>query len=259
MNSGHPTITIDLVSTPRAPRTHVAPPFPSLLSIRLSRSAAPATRRSPPPSLSILPLSLSLSLSISHAPHTATTTSPHDPGRADSRGGRQVLDRLQTKEVLRAVLHAVLFHRLFGTVKPRTFEVLDVTMPGVEDGAMAELVEKNVDAFWRGVEGGVNKRGQILVTLSEKRPRKSWFLMGGEEEIPWEQWVINAEIRQPSDRERQKFNAELAATLTKSLQTMLVYSSSEKGRSVVPLITDAQSISPFPIKMTVKVGGVEVA
>ena len=36
---------------------------------------------------------------------------------------RQVLDRLQTKEVLRATLHAILFHRLFGTVRPRTFEV----------------------------------------------------------------------------------------------------------------------------------------
>ena len=59
--------------------------------------------------------------------------------------------------------------------------------------------------------------------------------------------------------ERQKFNADLAATLTKSLQTMLVHSSSEKGRSAVPLITNATSISPFPIKMAVKVGGVEVA
>ena len=39
-----------------------------------------------------------------------------------------MLDRLQTKEVLRATLHAILFHRLFGTVRPRTFEVLDVTM-----------------------------------------------------------------------------------------------------------------------------------
>jgi hypothetical protein len=25
-------------------------------------------------------------------------------------------------------LHSILFHRLFGTIKPQTFEVLDVTM-----------------------------------------------------------------------------------------------------------------------------------
>ena len=39
---------------------------------------------------------------------------------------------------------------------------------------------------------------------------------------------------------------------------MLTHASSERGRSAVPLITNAQSISPFPIKITVKVGGVEV-
>ncbi|KAI0756067.1 autophagy-related protein [Daedaleopsis nitida] len=169
-----------------------------------------------------------------------------------------VLDRLQTKEVLRAILHSILFHRLFGTVKPMTFEVLDVTMPGVDEDEIKHLVEEKVDAFWKAVEGDANKRGQISVTFSEKRPRKSWFLMG-EEEIPWEQWIINAEIRQPSERERQKFNTDLASTLTKSLQTMLTHASSERGRSAVPLITNASSISPFPIKMSVKVGGVEVA
>ncbi|RPD54505.1 DUF1649-domain-containing protein [Lentinus tigrinus ALCF2SS1-7] len=169
-----------------------------------------------------------------------------------------VLDRLQTKDILRAVLHSILFHRLFGTVKPITFEVVDVTMPGVDDEEIKQLVEDKVDAFWKGIEGDANKRGQIVVTFSEKRPRKSWFLMG-EEEIPWEQWIINAEIRQPSERERQKFNADLASTLTKSLQTMLTHASSERGRAAVPLITNASSISPFPIKMSVKVGGVEVA
>lgn len=40
----------------------------------------------------------------------------------------QILDRPTTKDVLRGVLHSILFHRLFGTVKPQTFEVLDVTM-----------------------------------------------------------------------------------------------------------------------------------
>ena len=40
---------------------------------------------------------------------------------------------------------------------------------------------------------------------------------------------------------------------------MLTHASSERGRSAVPLITNAQSISPFPIKVSVKVGGVEVA
>ncbi|KAI0784067.1 DUF1649-domain-containing protein [Abortiporus biennis] len=170
-----------------------------------------------------------------------------------------VLDRHTTREVLRAVLHSILFHRLFGTVKPQVIEVLDVTMPAVDDPEIKQLVQDKIDAFWKGVEGGVNKRGQIIVTFSEKRPRKSWFLIG-EEEVPWEQWVVNAEIRQQpnAERERQKFNADLESALTKSLQTILSHTSSERGRSAVPLITNAQGISPFPFKVAVKVGGVEV-
>ena len=32
---------------------------------------------------------------------------------------------------------------------------------------------------------------QILVTFSEKRPKKSWFAVYmGEEDVPWEQWYV---------------------------------------------------------------------
>ncbi|KAJ3485969.1 hypothetical protein NLI96_g4588 [Meripilus lineatus] len=88
------------------------------------------------------------------------------------------LDRLTTKEVLGAVLHSVLFHRLLGTVKPGLVDVLDVTMPIVDDPETKTLVQEKVDAFWRGMEGGSNKKGQVIITFSEKRPKKSWFIMG---------------------------------------------------------------------------------
>ncbi|KAG2745015.1 hypothetical protein P692DRAFT_20809424 [Suillus brevipes Sb2] len=52
----------------------------------------------------------------------------------------QILNRHSAKEVLTTILHSILFHRLFGTVKPQTFEVLDVTMPGVSDPEMEQLV-----------------------------------------------------------------------------------------------------------------------
>ena len=58
--------------------------------------------------------------------------------------------------------------------------------------------------------------------------------------------------------DRQTFNANLMSTLTNSLRKMLTHTSSERGRMAVPLITEAQSISPFPIEMVVTVGGVEV-
>ncbi|KAI9457374.1 hypothetical protein HD554DRAFT_2142988 [Boletus coccyginus] len=71
--------------------------------------------------------------------------------------------------------------------------------------------------------------------------------------------IVNAELRQPKlDRDRHEFSATLAATLTKALHVMLTYTSSEKGRTAVPLITNATGISPFPVQIMVKVDGVEV-
>jgi len=168
-----------------------------------------------------------------------------------------VLDRNSTRDVLRGVLHAILFHRLFGTVKAQTFEVLDVTMPGVADPDTEQLVNDKVDAFWKGIEGGASKRGQIIVTMSEKKTKKSWFYTG-EEDVPWEQWVINAELRQPKSALDRTFNRTITATLIKTVQTLVTYISSERGRGVVPPITDAAGISPFPFTIVVKIGNQEV-
>lgn len=92
--------------------------------------------------------------------------------------------------------------------------------------------------------------------------------------------IINAEIRQPkSDQgmypstyfsrrlfrltigpsaERQQFDRNIAATLSKSLRTMLTHTSSEQGRAAVPPITNSD-VSPFPLKIAVRVGGVELS
>ena len=41
---------------------------------------------------------------------------------------------------------------------------------------MESLVDEKVDAFWKGVDGGASKSGQIIVTFSEKKPKKTtWF------------------------------------------------------------------------------------
>ncbi|PAV22921.1 hypothetical protein PNOK_0287800 [Pyrrhoderma noxium] len=169
-----------------------------------------------------------------------------------------VLDRLTTKDVLRALLHSILFHRLFGIIKPQNLEVLDITMPAIKDAQTEMLIDEKVDAFWKAVESGANKRGQITVTFSEKRPKKTWFSIG-EEEVPWEKWIINAEVRQPkTDADRQIFNSTLSTSLSDALLTILNHTSSEKGRTAVPPITNSTGISPFPFRISVRVADVEV-
>lgn len=76
----------------------------------------------------------------------------------------------------------------------------------MDDPDTEQLINEKVDMFWKAIEGGTSKRGQvifipqhilaypderfkIIVTFSEKRPKKSWFqVYMAEEEVPWEEW-----------------------------------------------------------------------
>lgn len=40
----------------------------------------------------------------------------------------KTVDRQTYRDVLRAILHSILFHRLFGSITPQVYEVLDVTL-----------------------------------------------------------------------------------------------------------------------------------
>ncbi|KAF7295875.1 hypothetical protein HMN09_01131100 [Mycena chlorophos] len=184
-------------------------------------------------------------------PHTSPSPNSHP---------HKILTKENAQPVLQATLHSILFHRLFGPLKPQTFDVLDaqVTMPGVKDAKMEAMVDSKVAAFLRAVDGGgggSQKRGQISVTLSEKQQKKAWFQVY-DEEVPWERWIINAEMRQSkSDLEREQLESTLAATLTKAVMTMLVHATSAETRAIVPQITEATTISPFPLSIAVSVGG----
>ncbi|KAG1762119.1 hypothetical protein EDD22DRAFT_778770 [Suillus occidentalis] len=162
----------------------------------------------------------------------------------------QILDLHGTKEVPTTMFHSILSPRLFGAVKSQTFEVLDVTTPPVSDSEMEPLVTEKVDIFWKGIESGANQHGQMIVTSPAKKAKKSWFqVYVSEGEVPWEQWC---------DVRRHEFNANLASMLLRALNMMLTHTSSERGRTAVPLITNATVISPFRSRLQLKVGGVEL-
>lgn len=59
--------------------------------------------------------------------------------------------------------------------------------------------------------------------------------------------------------DRLTFESNLTSTLVETMQTLIQYTSSERGRAVVPPITDATTISPFPFKVVVKVGNSEIS
>jgi autophagy-related protein 101 len=101
------------------------------------------------------------------------------------------------------ILHTIFFHRYFPSIRPKTRDVLDLTLPVVEEVELETLIEQRTAALVRQLDTssdmGVRStgvRGQISVQFFEKRRRKAWFTKG-EEEVCWEQWTLDVTLATP--------------------------------------------------------------
>lgn len=104
----------------------------------------------------------------------------------DSNLGAQFVDSETARDALRAMLHGIFFHRLFGVVKPAKIDCLDVSFPAVKDSETEKLVDDTVLHFLRELQSVPHskKEGQIEVFFAEKKEKKAtWFNSAGEVRI----------------------------------------------------------------------------
>ena len=116
-----------------------------------------------------------------------------------------------------AVLHTIFFHRYFPSIRPslRDLPHLDITLPYIADppeietlidARTATLVHQLTSA--NTPNGGV--RGQIAIQFFEKRRRKSGWLggmgRGGDEEVCWEEWLLEVTIAKPKTESGETSN-----------------------------------------------------
>ena len=105
------------------------------------------------------------------------------------------------------ILHTIFFHRYFTCVRPSSFEVLDLTLPAIDDVNLGAQIDSRVDSLIQqhlsssssnSPNGGV--RGRMAVRFFEKRRRKGaalWFGGTNEEQVCWETWTIDITIAIP--------------------------------------------------------------
>lgn len=116
--------------------------------------------------------------------------------------------------VITGVLNLIFFHRYFPSIRPTTFDVLDFTLPAINDVDLETLIDSRVTSLVRqhlsspssandGSSGGASGvRGRIAVEFYEKKRRRPgmWFggLAGkGEEKVCWETWTLDVTIATP--------------------------------------------------------------
>lgn len=83
------------------------------------------------------------------------------------------------------ILHTIFFHRYFPSIRPKTRDVLDMTLPYIENVEIETLIDQRTAALVRQLDtnsdlGARNTgvRGQMAIQFFEKKRRKAWFTKG---------------------------------------------------------------------------------
>ncbi|KAH7170519.1 hypothetical protein EDB81DRAFT_775819 [Dactylonectria macrodidyma] len=201
----------------------------------------------------------------------AAQTRLHDKSRAmDQQEPPEFIldvfaDPRSVRDVVKGILHTIFFHRFFPSLTPQTREVLDLTLPYVDDDELETMIEQRAAALESqldaqrsstgssananaaansGTTGG--GRGQLVVQFFEKRRRKAW-LSRGDEEVCWECWTVKVTVAEPrTESERAKVRRAMEQTLLTTAMKIVTFANTHKDH--IPPIT-TQGTNPFPYKI----------
>ncbi|ODQ55675.1 DUF1649-domain-containing protein [Saitoella complicata NRRL Y-17804] len=173
------------------------------------------------------------------------------------------IDRGFMKEMVKAVLHSILFNRIFVNVRPRSREFLNVTYPFVDnDQDLEVLLDERTSSLLNALSpapspttspppGQGHARGQLAMSFYEKRVRKAWFSTQ-EESVVWERWLIVVDTITPrTERERLRSQREMERQLNETL-LKIVRIANEKKEHIPPILTG--EANPFPYEIHIVKG-----
>jgi len=158
------------------------------------------------------------------------------------------------RDVVRGILHTIFFHRFFPSIRPRTWDLLDLTLPIVDDAELETLIDQRTTSLIRQIDTTSNLssnsvRGQVAVQFFEKRRRKAWFSTKAEEEVCWEMWTLDVTLATPrTESERAKVRKAMEMMLQKTAMKIITIVNREKDH--IPPITTSEA-NPFPYQIVI--------
>ncbi|ORY86887.1 hypothetical protein BCR37DRAFT_376167 [Protomyces lactucae-debilis] len=181
-------------------------------------------------------------------------------------------DLLQAQDAVRALLHTILFHRLFGQVVPKQLDILDVPVPAVDDPHVEALVDERAAAYVKALRAAHTQatsaashsnshvaRGSmpvLAIEFYEKRTRKGWFLGRAEEQVCWDSWQIAIDSltspSRPGDAQRRALAQTIEQCMMQVIQTV-----NERNDAYIPPIpyNEGNNANPFPYVIEVRSAG----
>lgn len=170
------------------------------------------------------------------------------------------LESLEVRDVLRCLLHSVLFNRAMGAVAPRDAECTsmnNVAYAKINDPAIEDAVEGFIDRFLKSWHKSGSSKAQVCLGFYERSVKKSvWFGGSKEEKTFWERWLIPLSFvsDKPSAKTahaREEEHAARAARLVENL-LYLVRCVNEKKEHLPP--SKSASALPFHFELSFTTG-----
>ncbi|KAK9670429.1 hypothetical protein RND81_13G201500 [Saponaria officinalis] len=108
------------------------------------------------------------------------------------------VEHFEIREVLRCILHTVMFHRALGLVRPKDIdlELFDITYVQCGDVELEKKIDEKIEQFICWVEKHPNKKSQICLSFYEVKNNKAIWFSNKVERLFWEQWYINLNVAQ---------------------------------------------------------------
>ncbi|KAH7359743.1 hypothetical protein BKA66DRAFT_472345 [Pyrenochaeta sp. MPI-SDFR-AT-0127] len=160
-------------------------------------------------------------------------------------------DAACVKDVVKAILHTIFFHRYFTSISPLTRDLLDLTLPAIDDVDLETLIEQKTFTLVRAIDSTHQPRGrgQIAVQFFEKKRRKTYFFGKADEDVCWEQWTLDVTLAQPrTETDVLKVRRAMSKSLEKAAHKIIAIVNRDKDH--IPPITTTDA-NPFPYQIVV--------
>ncbi|KAK4190411.1 hypothetical protein QBC35DRAFT_377943 [Podospora australis] len=170
-------------------------------------------------------------------------------------------DPNSVRDVVRGILHTIFFLRFFPSVLPATRDVLGLELAYLPEPEIETLIDQRATALARQLDSERHQahhtyppsagsgRGQITVQFFEKRRKKTWYAISGDDEVCWESWTIRVTVAEPrTESDRAKVRKAAETTLQNSVMKAVTLANQHKEH--IPPITKTEA-NPFPYQIII--------
>ncbi|KAJ0963403.1 hypothetical protein J5N97_028525 [Dioscorea zingiberensis] len=106
------------------------------------------------------------------------------------------VEHIEVREVLRCILHTIMFHRALCLVRPKDTdsELFEITYVKCGDDELDRKIEERIDQLIIWTKKHTNKKILICLSFYEIKNKQAKWFNNKIERVYWEHWYINLQL-----------------------------------------------------------------